>query len=124
MSLKEFKPSYFQISEQDDVVVGKFSVPHLTDDQNIEMLGHELFALVEQFECRKIVLSLKTVQYLTSSVIGKLITLHRKIHRNQGQLVLCDLQPEVLRILSLSRLLDYFKTTESLEQAITLIQST
>ena len=54
-----------------------------------------MFALVEQFDKQKVVLSLSSVEYLTSSVLGKLITMHRKLHRKKGRLILCDLQPEV-----------------------------
>lgn len=123
MLLSEFKPAYFEISEVGDVVVGRFTVPRLTEDQNVEQLGQDLFALVEQFDRRKIVLSLKCVEYLTSSVLGKLITMHRKLHRKQGRLILCDLQPEVREVMRLSRLIDYFKTVESYEQALTDVQS-
>lgn len=123
MLLSEFKPAYFEISEEGDVVVGRFCVPRLTEDQNVEQLGQDLFALVEQFDRRKIVLSMKCVEYLTSSVLGKLITMHRKLHRKQGRLILCDLQPEVREVMRLSRLIDYFKTVESYEQALTDVQS-
>lgn len=114
----DFEPFYFHLTEVDDVVVGRFQVPRLTEDQNIEQLGQDLFALVEQYEFRKIVLSLASVEYLTSSVLGKLITLHRKVHRAEGKLVLCELQHEVREVLRLSRLIDYFKTTETYEQAM------
>jgi len=114
----DFEPFYFHLTEVDDVAVGRFQVPRLTEDQNIEQLGQDLFALVEQYEFRKIVLSLASVEYLTSSVLGKLITLHRKVHRAEGKLVLCELQHEVREVLRLSRLIDYFKTTETYEQAM------
>lgn len=123
MLLTDFKPTYFNLREEGDVVVGQFSVPRLSDDQNIEQLGHDLFALVEQFDKRKVVLSMSNVEYLTSSVLGKLITLHRKMHRQQGRLVLCELQPDVTEIMRISRLNDYFKVAGSLDAALQDVQS-
>lgn len=123
MLLTDFKPAYFNLREEGDVVVGQFSVSRLSDDQNIEQLGHDLFALVEQFDKRKVVLSMSNVEYLTSSVLGKLITMHRKMHRQQGRLVLCDLQPDVTEIMRISRLNDYFKVACSLDAALQDVQS-
>lgn len=119
----EFEPTYFSLTEEGDIAIGRFQVPRLTEDQNIEQLGQDLFALVEQYEFRKVVLSLKPVEYLTSSVLGKLITMHRKMHRSQGKLVLCDLQPEVREVMRLSRLIDYFNVAESVEQALNEVQT-
>ena len=56
----------------------------LTEDVNLEQFGHELFALVEQFGCRRVVVNLKEVRMVTSAGLGKMITLHRKMHRHQG----------------------------------------
>lgn len=123
MLLTDFKPAYFNLREEGDVVVGQFSVSRLSDDQNIEQLGHDLFALVEQFDRRKVVLSMSNVEYLTSSVLGKLITMHRKMHRQQGRLVLCELQPDVTEIMRISRLNDYFKVAGSLDAALQDVQS-
>lgn len=123
MLLTDFKPTYFNLREEGDVVVGQFSVPRLSDDQNIEQLGQDLFALVEQFDKRKVVLSLSNVEYLTSSVLGKLITLHRKMHRQQGRLVLCDLRPDVSEIMRVSRLNDYFVVSTSLDDALQVVQA-
>ncbi len=106
--LSGFQPRYFSFAEQGDVVVVTFSMSHISDEDNIEDLGHELFGLVEQFNCRKVVLNMGAVEYVTSSVIGKLITLHRKLHRSEGQLVISDLTPGVSEVLQAARLLNYF----------------
>jgi anti-sigma B factor antagonist len=121
--LNDFEPAYFTLTEVGDVVVAHFQVTRLAEDQNVEQLGHDLFALVEQYDRRKVILSLASVEYLTSSVLGKLITMHRKMHRSQGRLLICDLRPEVHDIMRLSRLIDYFNTTVTIDQALNDLQS-
>jgi anti-sigma B factor antagonist len=91
---------------------------HLTEEENIEQLGRELFALVEQYDCRKVVLDLAAVSYATSSVLGKMISLHRKLHRNEGRLVMCSVRDELRRVLQSSRLIDYFHVADDLESAL------
>ena len=123
MLLNEFKPTYFNVREEGDVVVGQFCVPRLTEDQNVEQLGHDLFALVEHFAKRKVVLSLASVEFMTSSVLGKLITLHRKLHRCQGKMVLFGLSDGVDAILRTSKLLTYFAVAENRDAAIAQLAS-
>lgn len=118
MGLSEFRPRYFDIDEHDDVVVATFGMSQINDETNIEELGHELFALVDQFDCRKVVLNMSGVDYITSSVVGKIITLHRKLHRLDGSLVVAELTHGVNDVLSASRLLTYFAITDSQSEAI------
>ena len=118
MGLSEFRPRYFDIDEHDDVVVATFGMSQINDEANIEELGHELFALVDQFECRKVVLNMSGVDYITSSVVGKIITMHRKLHRLDGSLVVAELTHGVNEVLSASRLLNYFVITDSQSEAI------
>ena len=123
MSLPEQSNSYFTLEEHGDVLVVYFKSRLLNDEENIEQLGQELFALVEQSSWLKLVLDLSKVDYLTSSVLGKLITLHRKLHRSQGKMVLIGLTDGVDAILRTSKLLTYFAVAESRDAAIAQLAS-
>ena len=118
MSLSEFHSMYLKVEERDGIAIICFTVKELSDDENIEQLGLELFALVEQFGCRKLILSLSGVEYLTSAVLGKMITLHRKLHRNEGTLVLCGLGDSVKNVLLTANLLEYFDVVDDIEDAM------
>lgn len=118
MDFAEFQPNFFKVEQHDDVVVATFVNSHLTDEVNIEELGHELFALIDHFNCHKVLCDLHAVMYVTSSVIGKLITMHRKLHRQDGTFGLCDVQSTVMDILDTSRLITYFKIFDSAEEAL------
>ncbi len=123
MPLPDQPPSYITLHEHGDVLVVGFTMRLLNDEENIEQLGQELFALVEQSNWLKLVLDLSNVDYLTSSVIGKLITLHRKLHRSQGKLVLFGLTEGVDAILRTSKLLTYFSVADSRDAAIAQLAS-
>ena len=116
-------PAYLKLEEHGDVLVVAFTMRMLNDEENIEQLGQELFSLVEQSNWLKLVLDLSNVDYLTSSVIGKLITLHRKLHRCQGKMVLIGLTEGVDAILRTSKLLTYFAVAESRDAAIAQLAS-
>ena len=121
MGLSEFRPRYFKLTEQLDIAIVTFAMSHISDEDNIEELGHDLFALVDQHGCRKLVLNMSSVEYVTSSVIGKIITLHRKLHRSEGQLIISNLTQGVHDVLHASRLLGYFVVTPTESDAITTL---
>ncbi len=123
MALPDQSYSYFTLDEHGDVLVVHFKSRLLNDEENIEQLGQELFALVEQSNWLKLVLDLAKVDYLTSSVLGKLITLHRKLHRSQGKMVLIGLTEGVDAILRTSKLLTYFAVADSRDAAIAQLAS-
>ena len=119
MSLIDFQPTYLKLSRDGEAVVAAFDRPNLSEDENIEQLGHELFSLVDQYDCRKVVLNLSAVEFVTSSFLGKMITLHRKLHRKDGKLVICHVHGGVADVMRSSRLLEYFHVTDSLDRALT-----
>ena len=123
MGLADFHPRYLKVTEHDDILVVRFGVSRINDEENIEDLGHELFLLPDQYGFQKIVLNMAGVEYITSSVVGKMITLHRKLHRNRGKMVISDLTPGVQDVLDASRLLSYFTHCEAEAAAIAVLRT-
>ena len=118
-SLSEFAPKFLRLNtEADGTVVVSVSVSLLTEDVNLEQFGHEIFALVEQFGCRRLVVDLKEVRMITSAGLGKMITLHRKMHRHQGTVIYCQLQPAVHDVLESSRLITYLAVAPTPAEAL------
>ena len=101
---------FFRLDVDADVATVDVLRDRLTEEDNIEEFGQELTSLVDKQNFKKIIICMRKVRYLTSSVIGKLIMLHRRLGRSEGQLVLTDVQPEVEEILEAGQLLSYFKT--------------
>ena len=91
------------------------------DHQNLTK--EEFFSLIGQYECRRLVVDLSKVEYATSAALGKLITLHRRMHRSDGQLVLCGVTGTLADILTTSRLMDYFNVAENTEEAAARLRS-
>ena len=118
-SVSEFLPKYFRLTAAaNDAFIVKVTVELLTEDINLEQFGHELFALVEQFGCRRLAVDLKAVKIITSAGLGKMITLHRKMHRHKGVVVYYDLQPAVEEVLRTSRLITYLSVTSNQVEAL------
>lgn len=118
MDLGDFHSIYVSVEPRDGVAIVRFTTPRLSDDLNIEQVGHDLGSLVDQFGVRKMVVLLAGITYLTSSALGKLITLHRKMHRADGIVAFARPEPTVAEILTSSKLDTYLKVCPSLESAM------
>lgn len=118
-----FQSSFFTIVQQGDVYVVSIIKNQLIDVDNLEQFNQDFNLVIEKHEITKIVVCLTRVKYMTSMAIGKLITLHRKLQRMKGKLVLCELMPDVAATLEAAKLLTYFTTTPDLASALAVIQS-
>lgn len=108
MSLDGFQATFLTVEDHGHAVAARFTRAHLSEDENIEQMGQELLTLIEHFQITNLVLSLEIVEIMTSAALGKLITLHRRLHRKDGRLVLCHATGHVAEVLHTSRLDAYF----------------
>src|SRR5262249_31644802 len=73
-----------------------------------EAVGHVfanyLRSLVEEGNCRRLVISFGHVGFLDSMLIGKLVALHRILMERDGRLALCDVNTQLNEVLEIVRL--------------------
>jgi len=122
-SLSDFKPAFMTLEERGPVLVAHISRQQLSEEENIEELGRELNTLIEHFGCRRLAVDLQAVTIVTSAALGKLISLHRNLHRREGKLVVCGVHGMVLDVLSAARLTDYFAMAATTDDAVARLNS-
>jgi anti-sigma B factor antagonist len=93
-----------EVEQVGDVTLVKVTQPRILDEEMTEEIGGQLFSLVKDLGCRKLVLNFDRVERLTSVLLGKLVLLHRKVEDAGGRLILCNIQPRVYEIFELLRL--------------------
>ena len=105
-----------EVEDFGDVTVVNFTDKKILDEQNIQVIGEQLFSLVEELGRHKIVLNFRNVEYLSSAALGKFITLNKKVNASGGKLALCNIDPqiyEVFEITKLNRLFNIHKDEQS-----------
>jgi stage II sporulation protein AA (anti-sigma F factor antagonist) len=117
MSARDFDSRFFLLDRRDDVAVATFVPAKLTDEDNVERLGQDLNALVEKLQHRRVILDVGSIEYVTSSVVGKWIMLHRKLDREGGKLVMCGIRPSLADILGAAKLMTYFTVADDPQTA-------
>jgi anti-sigma B factor antagonist len=105
-----------EVEEIGDVTVINFIDRKILDEQNIQIIGEQLFGLVEQEGRRKLLLNFGNVEYLSSAALGKLITLNKKLQGAGGRLILCNIDPQIYEVFEITKL-DKFFNIQKEEQA-------
>jgi anti-sigma B factor antagonist len=110
MALHSRRPA-LEIEQVGLVTVARLIRADFVDEETINSVGSELFHLVEEQGCRRLVLSFAKVKRAGSAMLGKVIWLHKKIQNAGGKLVLCNVEPtlyEAFETLQLTRLFRIF----------------
>src|ERR671922_473412 len=93
-----------EAEEIGDVTVVSFMDRKILDEQNIQVIGEQLFSLVDESGRKKLLLNFANVEHLSSAALGKLITLNKKLQQAGGRLVLCNIRPEILEVFQITQL--------------------
>jgi len=93
-----------EVEDIGDVTVVNFVDKKILDEQNIQLIGEQLFRLVDDLGRSKLLLNFSNVEYLSSAALGKLITLNKKVNSSGGKLILCNIAPNIYEVFEITRL--------------------
>ena len=106
------------IEEVGGVTVATFVDKKILDEGNIQVIGNQLFSLVEDDGRDKIILDFSSVEYLSSAALGKLITMDKKVKSAKGKLRLCAVRPDIYEVFAITKLNKLFDMRDTREQAL------
>lgn len=106
------------LEEVGEITVARFTDKKILDEANIQVIGNQMFGLVEDDGRRKIVLDFTNVEYLSSAALGKLIVMDKKVKAVQGNLRMCAVRPEIYEVFKITKLNKLFDVYDTQEQAL------
>ena len=101
-----------------DVTVVNFVDRKILDEQNIQIIGEQLFSLVDEVGRRKLLLNFSNVEYLSSAALGKFITLNKKVKGAGGNLILCAIDPQIYEVFEITKLNKLFNIHKEEQAAL------
>lgn len=107
-----------EVEEQGDVTIARFIDKKILDETNIQIIGNQLVALVEEDGRQKIILDFSSVEYLSSAALSKLLILEKKAKAAGAKLRLCAIRPDIYQIFTLTKLNKLFSIYDTEEQAL------
>src|SRR6266851_6040836 len=101
-----------------DVTVVSFMDRKILDEPNIQVIGEQLFSLVDESGRKKLLLNFGNVEYMSSAALGKLITLNKKLQAAGGRLILCNIDPQIYEVFEITKLDKFFNIQKEEQSAL------
>lgn len=92
--------------------------PRITDQVYINELGDELAALLKGAGRPDLLIDLEEVEFLSSSMLGKLIRLLKRAAEAKGQVRLCSIRPSIREVFEITQLHKVFEIYPDADEAL------
>jgi len=106
------------ITRQEDVTVVDFRNAPVLHSAGVREIEDQLYALVDDQHVRNIALDFRAVRFLASQMLGVLVSLHKKAHNLDGNVVICGLSSNLYKVFQISRLDTVLHFADSLADGV------
>jgi len=118
MSEPSASSSRMSVEQAGDVSSVELKDRKIREEMSIMQIGEQLNAMVAEAEVPKVIIDFTNVAHMSSSALGILITLHKRIREKRGQLRLCCIQSAIYEIFVITRLNEIFSICQSRQEAL------
>jgi anti-anti-sigma factor len=101
-----------------DVTVVYFTEAQILDEVKINQLNQELTKVAEKVAGGKMLLNFNDVNFMSSSVLGKLISLNKRCKADKTDLKMCNIAPSIMEVFKITNLHKVFEIHEEETAAI------
>lgn len=97
--------THFTVQNVEKFAVIEFKTSSLMDQIVLEEIAKELYRLIDEEDRRRIVLDFERVEYISSQMIGIILTMQKKLAAlKNSKFVLCGVGPKLMELLKITRL--------------------
>jgi anti-sigma B factor antagonist len=99
------KYTYLDLQDAGEVLVVTFKQASILDQAVIDQIGQEFNqAELEAASNRKLLVDFRTVEYMSSAMLGKIVQLHKRCKADKIKLKLCGIGSNPLEVFKITRL--------------------
>ena len=102
----------------EQTVIVTLTQHRILEDNAIQSLADSIMPLVEQNAGKKLIIDFSDVEFFSSSVLGLLIRISKKVYEGQGLLRLCCIEPNIMKVFKITRLDRVFDIYATREMAV------
>ena len=115
--MTEIKPR-ISVEYADNATIVTFTDEKILEEKDIRALEESVMSILEETKGINLILDFRNVRFLSSSVLGLLIKISKRVYEYNGQLRLCNITPKIHEIFKITRLTKVFDIHEDLESAV------
>lgn len=111
-------PPHVTVSVEKDVQIAEFTQSRILDEANIADIGQSLSDVIDTKDRPKLLIDFSHVEYLSSAALRMLIGLNTQVKRQNGQLRLTGIRPQIMEVFTITNLNRVFRILNSRADAI------
>jgi len=112
------KQTHLTVRREEKAHVVAFADRKILEELSIREIEEELFELVGKSPSINLLLDFSNVEHLSSAALGMLINLRNEVQKQNGQLKLSDINPQIYEVFKITRLAKMFDIYDSSRQAL------
>ena len=89
---------------KDGTLTIQFSDPRITDETHLQRVFEEVTKQLGKTEEKQVILDFSPVEFMASSMLGKLVQLNKQCKEYRVQLKLCSITPQILEVFKITKL--------------------
>jgi anti-sigma B factor antagonist len=118
--MSEVQPN-ISVSYEKNATIITITKEKILEEKDIQHLWESILSVLEQNEAVNLVLDFSNVRFLSSTVLGLLIRLSKKVYENDGTLKLCNIDRKIYEIFKITRLTKIFEICKDIDSALEAI---
>ena len=91
-------------TSKDGTLTFLFTDPRITDDVHLKRVFEALTNQLNKSEEKQVILDFRHVDFMASSMLGKLVQVNKKCNEFRVKLKLCSISPEILEVFKITKL--------------------
>lgn len=89
---------------KDGILTVVFDDPRILDETKLEELGRELIETLNKTSEERVILDFRNVKFMSSSMLGKLVQVHKKAAEFKVKMKLCSIDTEIRQVFKITKL--------------------
>lgn len=106
------------VTFQEDVLHVEFTDRRIVDHDAIAEISQQLDSLLEQRPGLRVLINFSSVDHLSSSALGFLVSFTKRLAESGGHLKLCNIRPAIYEAFVITRLNRVFEIHDSTQAAL------
>ena len=95
---------HLDVVEGDRSITVRFTDYKVLNDDKLELMAQSISKIADRLAGRELRLDFASVEYMQSSVLGKLVALNKKVTSAGSRLVLCNINDDVFKAFAVTSL--------------------
>jgi anti-anti-sigma factor len=98
------KPMSLSSYTKDGILTIVFVDARILDETKLEQVARDLLEVLNKTTEERVILDFRNVKFMSSSMLGKLVLVHKKATEFKAKLKLCSIDPEIRQVFKITKL--------------------